>query len=88
MLLDLEQYSPANAKPTLVMDAGIASEDNLKPVVEKGYRYVCVSGQQVKEYEMTENQLVVQPTNRNSEQVKLGVFSTEGFFRHPDVCAK
>ena len=36
--------SPATHEKTLVvMDAGIATEDNLLTIKEKGYNYLCVS---------------------------------------------
>lgn len=74
MLSDLERHVSSGNKPTVVMDAGIADEDNLALVASKGYRYVCVSRQQVKEYELVKEKLVVQHTGRGGQQVKLGIF--------------
>lgn len=78
MLSDLERHISPDNRPTVVMDAGIADENNLALVASKGYRYVCVSRQQVKSYELVEEKLVVQHTGRGKEQIKLGVFQPDG----------
>ncbi len=78
LLTDLEAHTPTGSKPTVVMDAGIADQPNLDLITSKGYHYVCVSRHQLKEYELSEK-LVLQSTNRDKEQVKLGVFQPEGY---------
>ena len=78
LLEDLGAHTAPGSKPTVVMNAGIASQANLDLVTSKGYHYVCVSRHQLKEYELNEK-LVLQPTNRDKEQVKLGVFRPEGY---------
>jgi transposase len=40
MLSDLKKHTSAYHKPTVVMDAGIATEENLALIVEKGYQYI------------------------------------------------
>lgn len=42
--------SSTNRKPTIVMDAGIVSEENLQMLKEKGYDYICVSRTKLKDY--------------------------------------
>ena len=79
LLTDLEAHTPVGSKPTVVMDAGIADQANLDLVASKGYQYVCVSRHQLKEYEISKEKLVLQPTNGEKEQVKLGVFQPEGY---------
>lgn len=37
-------------KPIVVMDAGIATDDNLKMLRSKGYNYICVSRSKLKDY--------------------------------------
>lgn len=37
-------------KPVVVIDAGIATEDNLKAIKDKGYHYLCVSRVKLKDY--------------------------------------
>jgi len=39
-----------NRKPTVVMDAGIATDDNLKMLKAKHYNYLCVSRSSLKQY--------------------------------------
>ena len=38
----LRELKPGD-KPTVVVDAGIATEDNLKLITEAGYNYICVA---------------------------------------------
>jgi hypothetical protein len=45
-------------KPTVVIDAGIATEENLKMLKSTGYQYVAVSRSKLKDYEYSENSLV------------------------------
>ena len=44
------QTSCTKRKPIVVMDAGIATDDNVKMLKNKGYNYLCVSRSNVKEY--------------------------------------
>jgi len=50
MLKDLEAYSSSKQQKTVVIDAGIASQENLDLISSKGYNYVCVSRQRLKDY--------------------------------------
>lgn len=72
MITDLEHYSDRNSKKTVVLDAGIATKDNLQLLREKGYKYVCVSRSQVKDYttEQLKNQVKVS-TDRGKNTVGL-----------------
>ena len=42
--------SDLSAKAIVVIDAGIATEENLKLIQEKGYDYMCVSSSKIKDY--------------------------------------
>lgn len=44
------QTSFSARKPMIVMDAGIATEENLAMLKNKGYDYLCVSRKQLKDY--------------------------------------
>lgn len=46
--------SSTKRKPVIVMDAGIATEDNTAMLKEKGYDYICVSRTRLKEYRQVE----------------------------------
>ena len=50
MIADLEGHSDRGAEKTVVMDAGLASEDNLAYLQSKGLKYVCVSRHHIKDY--------------------------------------
>jgi transposase len=77
MVDDLENYSDG-PKKTVVIDAGIATEQNLEELERKGYHYVCVSRSRVKDYppEALGGNLI-----RKTEQgeVRLSVFTPEGY---------
>lgn len=49
------QTSHSALKATVVIDAGIATEDNLALLVNKGYNYLCVARSKPKEYEIVGN---------------------------------
>lgn len=53
--------------PTVVMDAGIATEDNLKMIKEKGYDYVCVSRSLPKEYKKLTDNATILYDNRDNK---------------------
>lgn len=71
MLQDLQQYSASNVKKTVVIDAGIADEDNLELLKQKGYEYVCVSRKKLKDYAFKES--TTQLTDREKSQVELAI---------------
>lgn len=75
MVADLEKYS-GKAKKTIVMDAGIATEDNLELIREKGYDYVCVSRKRLRDYQVATK--VSEFTDRDRNKVELAVFHPEG----------
>lgn len=80
MLCDLQRNTPAGSKQTVVMDAGIASEDNLALVRKKGLDYVCVSRHRLNDYpyEAAEKS-VTALTERGKSSVSLGVFQPKGY---------
>jgi hypothetical protein len=80
MIEDLSAYSPSGVKQTIVLDAGIATEDNLKLINQKGYKYVCVSRKRVKDYSSEiGNKTITQLTDRNKNKVELAIFTPEGY---------
>ncbi len=79
MLADLEKHCTAGNRPTVVMDAGIASEDNLALVAQKGYQYICVSRSKIKDYEIDTTKQVIALTNRGHEKVTLNIFKPKGY---------
>lgn len=80
MIEDLEKHCPSNADQTIVMDAGIATEDNLTLVREKGYKYVCVSRKRLKDYPVDQSSSkTIQLTDRQKNEVQLAVFQPQGY---------
>ena len=57
--------------PIVVLDAGIATEDNLKMIRQKGYHYVCVSRSKLKEYEAVKGRYTVLLETKSKRQVRL-----------------
>jgi len=81
MIAGLESHSGEAKKKTIVMDAGIATEDNLALLRQKEYEYVCVSRKRLKAYpeSVRDGQgQVVRLTSRGKGQVQLSVFHPEG----------
>jgi len=54
--------SQQDRKPLVVIDAGIATDDNLKMLKEKGHQYLCVTRSKLKEYNLV---------NPDQEPIKL-----------------
>ena len=79
MITDLIKHSPVKAKQTIVIDAGIATEDNLLYINSKGFKYVCVSRKRLKDYDSQTNKTITQLTDRAKNKVVLSVFNPEGF---------
>lgn len=72
MVDKLALKSPADKGKTLVvMDAGIATEDNLKLVKEKGYNYLCVSRNRLKDYELTADHKSVIVKDARKQEITL-----------------
>ena len=80
MLCDLASHSKTSVRQTVVMDAGIATEQNLALITEKGYEYVCVSHRRLDDYPFNKQKNnVVALTDRGKSQVSLSVFTPEGY---------
>jgi len=70
MIKTLHQQDPTNTtKPTIVIDAGIATDDNLMALKEDGYHYIAVSR---KKFDVpdTENAIVIKQTKKNTVEAK------------------
>jgi transposase len=78
MLSDLKKHTSANHKPTVVMDAGIATEENLALIVEKGYQYIGVARNRLNDYSIDTKDQIIELTNRGKQKVKLNVFQPDG----------
>ena len=80
MIEDMEKYASPTANHTIVIDAGIATEDNLALVQNKGYKYVCVSRKRLKDYPVDlSDHKITQLTDRGKNKVELAIFNPEGY---------
>lgn len=57
--------SSTGRKPTVVIDAGIATEENLTMLKSKQYQYVCVSRSKLKDYQATGSEIIKLNDKRN-----------------------
>ena len=60
-----------DSKALVVMDAGIATEDNLKRIKEKGYNYLCVSRMRLTDYELADDMKSVKVLDSKKREIKL-----------------
>ena len=80
MIEDMKRYSNSQTKHTIVIDAGIATDENLKYLSQSEYNYVCVSRKKVKEYELESiNTKKIYLTNRGKNKVELSIFKPQGY---------
>lgn len=61
--------------PVVVMDAGIATEENLAMIQAKGYHYLCVSRTKLKDYQAISGRLTVLLETKSKRQVRLKAVS-------------
>lgn len=79
MLIDLEANNAEKGKDkTVVIDAGIATDDNLELINSKGYKYVCVARKKLKKHPIDEKtEFVKMETDRGRQSVKLKVIKQD-----------
>lgn len=79
MISDLKKNTSGTEDQTIVLDAGIATKDNLKMIDEENLKYVCVSRKRLKDYPVDPNtEKKIQLTDRKKGKVELSIFT------HPD----
>ena len=62
-------------QPVVVMDAGIATEENLEMIKSKGYHYLCVSRTKLKDYQAISGRLTVLLETKSKRNVRLKAVS-------------
>ena len=55
----------------MVIDAGIATEDNLRMLTGNNFDYVCVSRCKVKDYRITPDSSPVEIEDRKKQKIRL-----------------
>lgn len=79
MVEDLKQHSGTVKDKVVVMDAGFASEDNLKWLREEGLRYVCVSRKQLKDYKAGKESDSHQLTDKRGHRISLQIWNPDAY---------
>jgi transposase len=82
IIAGLDDTVKAN-KPLVVMDAGIATKENLELIRSKGYHYLCVSRSQLKDYKFDTSRLVTYLETKSGQQVVLRKILSR---QHTDYC--
>lgn len=81
-----EQLSNDGTKPLIVMDAGIATEENLKLIKSEkcNYDYLCVSRSRPKEYDKLTDKATTISDNRGNkiELTKVNIEGKSDYFLH------
>jgi len=70
-MIDKLSTHTCNPNAVVVLDAGIATEDNLKLITEKGYRYLCVSRSKLKDYQTVPGRLTVLMDTKSKKTIRL-----------------
>jgi len=63
--------SSTKHKALVVIDAGIATEGNLKAIQGHGYNYLCVSRTQLKDYEFESDEKIIRITDKRNKKIEL-----------------
>lgn len=63
--------SSASRKAVIVMDAGIATEENLKMVKAKGFDYLCVTRSRLKKYQIASEDTIKTIYDKNESAISL-----------------
>lgn len=61
----------------VVLDAGIATEENLKLIESKGYKYLCVSRTKLKDYKYVPDRLTTLMDTKSGQTIRLRSVTTE-----------
>ena len=79
IIKQMSQRTSANGrKPVVVLDAGIATEDNIKLLRDSGYDYICVSRSKLKKYKADTNQSPVVVRDNKEQPITLRKVTVEG----------
>lgn len=65
-------------KATVVIDAGIATKENLKLIKDLEYDYVCVSRSKIKDYQLISSEPQITLTDKRGHKIQLQKVQQEG----------
>lgn len=63
-------------KAVIVLDADIATDDNLKLITQKGYKYLCVSRTKLKDYQVLPDRLTILIDKKSKQTIRLKSVTT------------
>lgn len=75
LMIDKLSRCTNTQNPVVVLDAGIASEENLEMIRAKGYHYLCVSRAKLKDYQAISGRLTVLLETKSKRHVRLKAVS-------------
>ncbi len=78
MISSLSRESFGDKTPTIIMDAGIATKENLQYLRENDYHYLCVSRNKPMSTEMVDKDKMVTVHSDKTNQVKAQLFRGDG----------
>ena len=76
MIEKLSEHTCSN-DAVVVLDAGIASEENLNLIAAKGYKYVCVSRTKLTDYQAVDNKPAILVNTKSNKTIRLRQITTE-----------
>lgn len=76
-MIDKLASHTCNHKAVIVLDAGIATEENLQLIEAKGHKYLCVSRSRLKEYKAVQQRLTVLMETKSKQLIRLKSVITE-----------
>lgn len=76
LMIDKLSRQTQAAQPVVVIDAGIATEENLALIRSKGYHYLCVSRSKLKDYQAISQRLTVLLQTKSNREVQLKAVSS------------
>jgi transposase len=71
LIIDKLSLHSGSQQPVVVMDAGIATEENLLMIRAKGYHYLCVSRSRLKDYQAISDRLTVLLETKSKRHVRI-----------------
>jgi hypothetical protein len=71
IISNLRSKTSAERRATVVMDAGIATEDNLKWLAENQFAYICISRCKLKGYKIKENTKPIVVEDKKHQKITL-----------------
>lgn len=76
-MIDQLSMQTDNRKATIVLDAGVATKENLELLQSKGYSYVCVSRSHLKDFSIDKSRLPIVVKSRSKQDITITAVKTD-----------